>query len=112
MGAFTGIHQFCRVGLHAFIGGYSVITRDALPFVKTVGDRNDAKTYDINSIGLERRGFSRRTDRRAEEGVPDPVSKGLRVPEAVRMIRSEGLETEDVGDLIRFIETSERGFIR
>jgi len=58
VGAFSAVHQFCRVGPHAFIGGFSVITRDALPFIKTVGERNQAKIYGINTIGLQRKGFS------------------------------------------------------
>ena len=55
--AYSGVHQFCRIGKHAFIGGYTVVTRDALPYAKTVGNR--ARIYGLNSIGLERRGFSR-----------------------------------------------------
>ena len=48
------MHQFCRVGQHAFIGGFSVVTKDALPFAKTVGNR--ARIYGLNTIGLVRRG--------------------------------------------------------
>jgi UDP-N-acetylglucosamine acyltransferase len=55
--AFSGVHQFCRIGKFAFIGGYTVVTRNALPYAKTVGNR--ARIYGLNSIGLERRGFSR-----------------------------------------------------
>ncbi len=60
--AFSGVHQFCRVGKHAFIGGFSVVTKDALPYAKTVGNR--ARIYGLNTIGLVRRGFS-----------PDAVTK-------------------------------------
>jgi len=112
IGAFTGVHQFCRVGLHAFIGGYSVITRDALPFVKTVGDRNDAKTYDVNSIGLERRGFSQERIDALKKAYRLLIRKGLKVKEAMEQIRLQGLETEDVAILRSFVESSERGFIR
>ena len=45
--AFSGVHQFCRVGEHAFIGGYSVVTKDALPYAKTVGNR--ARIYGLNT---------------------------------------------------------------
>ncbi len=55
--AFSGVHQFCRIGRFAFIGGYTVVTRNALPYAKTVGNR--ARIYGLNTIGLERRGFSR-----------------------------------------------------
>src|SRR5947208_186751 len=52
----SAVHQFCRVGRHAFIGGYSVVTKDALPFARTVGSR-PARIFGINSIGLMRRGL-------------------------------------------------------
>ena len=52
----SGVHQFCRVGRHAFIGGYSVVTKDALPFARTVGSR-PARIFGANTIGLMRRGF-------------------------------------------------------
>ena len=50
----SAVHQFCRVGKHGFVGGYSVVTKDALPFAKTVGNR--ARIYGLNTIGLIRRG--------------------------------------------------------
>ena len=52
----SGVHQFCRVGRYAFIGGYSVVTKDALPYARTVGNR--ARIYGLNTIGLIRRGFT------------------------------------------------------
>ena len=52
----SGVHQFCRVGRHAFIGGYSVVTKDALPYARTVGSR-PARIFGVNTIGLSRRGF-------------------------------------------------------
>jgi UDP-N-acetylglucosamine acyltransferase len=59
--AYSGVHQFCRVGRHAFIGGYSVVTKDALPFAKTVGARSLCRVYGLNTIGLMRRGFDEQT---------------------------------------------------
>src|SRR5437588_12954430 len=56
----SGVHQFCRVGRYAFIGGYSVVTKDALPYAKTVGSR-PARIFGTNTIGLMRRGFSPET---------------------------------------------------
>src|SRR6266498_2155018 len=60
IGAFSAVHQFCRVGEHAFIGGGTMCTQDVLPFVKTVGSR-PAKTYGVNTIGLQRKGFQPET---------------------------------------------------
>ncbi len=112
VGAFTGVHQFCRVGRHAFIGGYSVITRDALPFVKTVGIRNDAKTYGVNTIGLERRGFSTERLVALKEAYRVLFRRGMRLVEAIDELRSRGPLQEDVRALVEFIESSERGFVR
>src|SRR5689334_7087339 len=53
----SAVHQFCRVGQHAFIGGYSVVTKDALPFGRTIGSR-PARIFGVNTIGLSRRGFT------------------------------------------------------
>jgi UDP-N-acetylglucosamine acyltransferase len=112
VGASVGVHQFCRVGEHAFIGGYSVLTQDALPFVKTVGERTHAKTYDVNRVGLERRGFSAERIDALKKAYRWLLRRGLRLEAAVARIREEGLETPDVALLLRFIETSERGFVR
>ena len=112
VGAFTGVHQFCRVGRHAFIGGYSVITRDAPPFIKVVGHRNQARTYGINGIGLSRKGFSEErilSLRRAYRWI---FRKGLTLPDAREGIRQEELATPDVETLLRFLEASTRGFVR
>lgn len=113
VGAFTGIHQFCRVGQYAFIGGYSVITRDALPFVKTVGDRGEAGIYGVNTIGLERKGFSR--DQVAALKAAYRIlfhTRGFSMKEKTEMVRQSGPVSPDVEVLLDFIETSERGFTR
>ena len=68
--AFSGVHQFCRIGSHAFIGGYWVVTKDALPFAKTVGNR--ARNYGLNTIGLMRRGFTTGAVTRLQARVPVP----------------------------------------
>src|SRR5882672_6485212 len=55
--AFSGVHQFCRIGRYGFVGGYSVITQDVLPFSSTVSER-ETRVFGANRVGLERRGFS------------------------------------------------------
>src|SRR4029453_9608155 len=57
IGAFSGVHQFCKGGFHGFVRGYSVITKDVLPYSKT-GSPREAGNYGVNTIGLERKGFS------------------------------------------------------
>ena len=65
----SAVHQFCRVGRHAFVGGYSVVTKDALPFARTIGSR-PARIFGVNSIGLSRRGFTPDTIAQLQAGLP------------------------------------------
>lgn len=112
VGAFSGVHQYCRVGQHAFIGGYSVITKDALPYIKTVGSRREAETFGINRVGLERKGFSGEQIKRLKSAYLILFRKDLKIQEAIQQIRQEGEVDQHVEVLLRFIESSERGFIR
>jgi len=112
VGAFTAVHQFCRVGPHAFIGGFSVITRDALPYIKTVGDRNQAKIYGINTIGLERRGVPPASIEELKQVYRILFRSGLNTGDALRRVKERTWSSPEVATLIDFIETSERGFIR
>ena len=111
IGAFSAVHQFCRVGPHAFIGGFSVVTRDALPFIKTVGDRNQARIYGINSIGLQRRGFSENSINQLKQVYRILFRSQLNTGEALTKIRQGTWTAPEVLTLLEFIETSERGFI-
>lgn len=112
IGAFTAVHQFCRVGPHAFIGGFSVVTRDALPYIKTVGARNQAKIYGINTIGLERKGVPRSSIEELKQAYRILFRSGLNTGEALARFREREWASREVATLISFIETSERGFIR
>ncbi|MFL6194980.1 MAG: acyl-ACP--UDP-N-acetylglucosamine O-acyltransferase [Thermoanaerobaculia bacterium] len=105
--AFTAVHQFCRVGRHAYIGGFSVITLDALPFVKTVGQK--PACYGVNTIGLKRKGFSAETIRRLESAFRILVRSRIATPKAVDQIRAELAGDPEVDYLLAFIEGSQRG---
>jgi UDP-N-acetylglucosamine acyltransferase len=111
IGAFTAIHQFCRVGEHAFIGGGSICTQDVLPFVKTVGNR-PAKTYGINTIGLQRKGFPPETIEALQRAYRLLVRSKLRVEEAAAKIEEElGLYPE-ARYFVEFVRGARRGVIR
>ena len=112
IGAFTAVHQFCRVGPHAFIGGFSVITRDALPYVKTVGDRNQAKIYGINTIGLQRRGLPAESIEELKQAYRILFRSQLNASDALAKAREREWTASEVAILFGFIESSERGFIR
>jgi UDP-N-acetylglucosamine acyltransferase len=110
VGAFTAVHQFCRVGVHAFIGGGSIVTKDVLPFMKTVGNR-PARCFGPNTIGLERKGFSA-SQRQALKSLWRILrNPKLNTSQAVARARVE-LVGEDIVDLVlAFIEHSHRGVI-
>jgi UDP-N-acetylglucosamine acyltransferase len=111
IGASTGVHQFCRVGKHAIIGGYSVITRDVLPFSNTVTDR-EAKVFGENATGLKRRDFSADTIDALHKAFRLLTRAGLNTSQAVERIMTEVPASHEVNELLDFIRTSERGFIK
>ena len=112
VGAFSAVHQFCRVGIHAFIGGFSVVTRDALPFIKTVGDRNQAKIYGINTLGLQRKNFPEQTIQELKQIYRICFRSGLNTADALTRAKETEWTTPEVKILIDFMEKSDRGFIR
>jgi UDP-N-acetylglucosamine acyltransferase len=112
IGAFSAVHQFCRVGPHAFIGGFSVITRDALPYIKTVGLRNEAKIYGINTVGLQRKGIPENSIEELKQAYRILFRSKLNTGDALAKMREEEWTAPEVAVLIEFIESSERGFIR
>lgn len=111
IGAFSAVHQFCRVGDHAFIGGFTVVTQDALPYIKTVGDR-PAKTYGINTIGLQRKGFSPETIEALDRAYRILVRSKLKLQDALQKIEADLSFYPEARYLVDFIRGSHRGFIR
>src|SRR3954469_21498238 len=85
IGAYSGVHQFCRVGKEAYVGGYSVVVKDALPFALTVG--NHAKCYGLNKVGVRRRGYSKETIAGLHHAFHLLLSSKLNTTQAVEGIR-------------------------
>ena len=110
IGAFSGVHQFCRVGAHAYIGGYSVITQDALPYVLTVGNR--AKSFGINVIGLERKHVAPEAIQALRQAYRILFRSRLVLQEALDRLQAEFPSQPEVGRLAAFIRESRRGVIR
>jgi UDP-N-acetylglucosamine acyltransferase len=107
----SAVHQFCRVGRHGFIGGYSVVTKDALPFGRTIGSR-PARIFGVNSIGLTRRGFSADTVEQLKRAYRYLLQSKLNTSRAIARIEQDpGLTSPEVQYLIDFIRTSQRGVI-
>ena len=111
VGALCPVHQFVRVGAHSYIGGGTTITQDVLPFSKTSAVR-DVHAYGANSVGLERRGFSKERVRAIQLAFRTLIASKLNTTQAIEKIRSRGEVTEDVEILLKFIEGSERGVLK
>jgi len=111
IGASTGVHQFCRIGRHAIVGGYSVITRDVLPFSNTVTER-EARVFGANKTGLDRRGFTPETVDALHKAFRILTRAGLNTSQAADRIREEIGALAEVDELLQFIADSQRGFIK
>lgn len=110
VGAYSGVHQFCRVGLEAFIGGYSVVVKDAPPFAIIQG--NHAKCYGLNKVGMKRRGYSPETIKNLSHAFHLLLSAKLNTTQAVEKIREEIKNCVEVDLLVDFIVSSKRGVVK
>jgi UDP-N-acetylglucosamine acyltransferase len=108
--AYSAVHQFCRVGRHAYVGGYSVITQDALPFVKTVGHK--PACYGLNRIGLERKGYPQETIARLDTALRVLLRSGLNTSQALARLRAQPAPCAEVAYLIDFVASARRGVIK
>lgn len=107
----SAVHQFCRVGAYAFIGGYSVITKDAMPYGRTVGSR-PARVFGLNLIGLKRRGFSDATLQKLRAAYRYLTQARLNTTQAIAQIELDvALKCPEVDNLVDFIRTAPRGVI-
>ncbi len=109
IGAFSAVHQFCRVGTHAFLGGYTVATKDVLPYSKTVGNR--ACLFGVNSMGLVRRGFPAEAIAAIRRAYRVLLQSRLNTTAALARLEAEGPCTSEVRGLVDFIRSAKRGVI-
>jgi UDP-N-acetylglucosamine acyltransferase len=111
IGSFSVVHQFCRVGRYAYVGACTVIVQDVPPFSRVVTDR-ETKSYGVNSIGLERKGFSKERTRALDQAFRLLSRSKMNTTQALAEMRSRLAASEDVQELIRFIESAERGIVK
>ncbi|MGI8467057.1 MAG: acyl-ACP--UDP-N-acetylglucosamine O-acyltransferase [Pyrinomonadaceae bacterium] len=110
IGAYSGVHQFCRIGREAFVGGYSVIVKDALPFAISQG--NHAKCYGLNRVGMKRREYSKETIEKLHHAFHLLLSSKLNTTQAIEKIEAEIDGCEEVFYLVEFIKSSTRGVVK
>ncbi len=103
----VAVHQFTKIGRHAFVGGCSRVSKDVPPFIKAVG--NPMKLYGLNSVGLQRSGFSEEAVRELKRAYRLFFRSGLNVSQAIEKATSELEQLPEVLELLQFLEASERG---
>ena len=109
IGAYSGVHQFCRIGLEAFVGGYSVVVKDAPPFATIQG--NHAKCFGLNRVGMRRRGYSPKTIQDLHHAYHLLLSAKLNTSQALERIKAEIVGCKEVDLLVDFIATTKRGVV-
>ena len=110
VGGLTAIHQFVNVGDYAFIGGKSAVVKDIPPFVIAAGDR--AKLHGLNTVGLKRQGFSRKTLSELKKVYRIVFRIGITLNEAIERVNAEVEQIPEVIKFVEFIKSSERGITR
>src|SRR5215470_7986165 len=111
LGAFSPVHQFCRLGRYSYIGASTVITQDVLPFSLIVTERQ-TKCFGLNTIGLERKGFSSDRIRTLEKAFRLLVRSRKNTTQALEEMRKELGNSDDVKEMIEFVEKAERGIVK
>ncbi|MEO6848072.1 MAG: acyl-ACP--UDP-N-acetylglucosamine O-acyltransferase [Chthoniobacterales bacterium] len=109
IGGLAGVHQFCRIGQYAILGGCTKIVQDVPPFM--IADGNPAEVRGINQVGLERNDFSADAVRNLREAYRIIYRSNLNTKQAVQSIR-EQLQGTEISIVVEFIEASERGIVR
>lgn len=108
---FSGVHQFCRIGRHAFVGPYSVIKQDVMPFSLS-SNQPEVQVFGANAIGLSRRGFDKPAIESLQTAFRLLTRAGLNTSQAVERIGVEVPPCAEVDELLAFIAASERGVIK
>lgn len=108
LGGFSGVFQFCRVGVHSFVATNAVVIKDVPPFVKVSG--HYAKPFGLNSVGLQRRGFADETISQLRRAYKIIYRNGLTVANAIEELQK--MADPAVNELVRFIQSSQAGIVR
>ena len=110
MGGLTAVHQFCRLGRFAITGGCSKIVQDVPPFM--IADGNPAEIRGVNLVGLERKNYPADKVKLIKEAFRLIYRSKYNTAQALDAVRKELEQTDEIREIVDFIETTERGIIR
>jgi UDP-N-acetylglucosamine acyltransferase len=109
VGGVTPIHQFVRIGAHAFVGGGSRVSQDVPPYCRAAG--NPPKLYGLNTVGLDRRGLSDEVRKALKNAYRVLFQGDENLSRAVQRAEAEVAPIPEVRQLLEFIRASERGVV-
>tara|TARA_Y100001970_G_C14029432_1_gene747811 strand:- start:588 stop:1022 length:435 start_codon:yes stop_codon:yes gene_type:complete len=109
IGGCTPVHQFCKIGKHAFIGGGRLILQDIPPYILATGE--PLKYSGINSVGLRRRKFNLESRKIIKKVYALIYQSDCNLSQAIDRIKNDFEETDEVKTILKFIERSDRGLI-
>jgi UDP-N-acetylglucosamine acyltransferase len=107
LGGMTAVHQFVKIGAHAFVSGSSAVRKDVAPYVKAAGD--PLKLFGLNSVGLQRRGFSDETRLTIKRAYRLFFQSSLNISQALEQARNDLPDSPELRHFLAFIEASDRG---
>jgi UDP-N-acetylglucosamine acyltransferase len=110
IGGLAAVHQFCRIGRYAMVGGCSKVVQDVAPFM--MADGNPAETRFVNKVGLERAGFGTETISTLVKAYKTLFRSGLTLENAVSRLEADLDSTPELRELIQFVRASQRGLAR
>ena len=111
LGAFSPVHQFCRLGRYSYIGASTVITQDVPPFSLIVTER-ETRCFGPNTIGLERKGFSAERIKALQNAFRLLTRSKKNTSQALEELRLTMASSDDVKELVEFVEKAERGIVK
>jgi UDP-N-acetylglucosamine acyltransferase len=107
IGGLAAVHQFCRIGKMAMVGGCSKVVQDVAPFM--IADGNPAETRTINKVGMERKGIAEEAQAALRQAYKILFREGLSIPNALARIVKELPVSPELEHLVQFVRGSERG---
>jgi UDP-N-acetylglucosamine acyltransferase len=110
MGGLSAIHQFCKVGAHAFIGNNAAVTRDVPPYIMAIGQ--PAEPHSVNATGLSRRGFTPEQVRNIKNAFRTLYRSDLKLADAVERLQAAAQTQPELRAFVDFIGTSTRSLVR
>ena len=110
IGGLAAVHQFCRIGRYAMVGGCSKVVQDIAPFM--MADGNPAETRFVNKVGLERSGFGADTVSTLTKAYKILFRSGLTLDNALSRLEADLPSTPELKELIQFVRASQRGLAR